>query len=87
VLKAPTMPRKLRAEFYIPPNAKARTVTLFLDGREVAAHTYLGPGAYVLESDTPLQGANAEIRVDQTFRAPGDKRALGMVLKGVGFVR
>ncbi len=30
---------------------------------------------------------SAEIRVDQTFTAPGDKRALGMVLTGVGFVR
>jgi hypothetical protein len=28
-----------------------------------------------------------EIRVDRTFTAPGDQRALGMVLLGVGFVQ
>ena len=85
VLKSPAAPKKLRAEFYIPPNAKAREVTLLLDGREVAKRTYPGPGAYRLETAGSLQGTTAEIRVDQTFTAPGDKRALGMVLTGVGF--
>ena len=87
VLKSPAAPKKLRAEFYIPPNAKAREVTLLLDGREVAKRTYPGPGPYTLETAGPLQGTSAEIRVDQTFTAPGDKRALGMVLTGVGFAR
>ena len=87
VLKRPATPRKLRAEFYIPPNAKAREVTLLLDGREVARRTYPGPGPYVLETAGPLQGTSVEIRVDQTFTAPGDQRALGMVLTGVGFVQ
>ena len=40
VLKSPAVPKKLSAEFYIPPNAPARQVTLLLDGREVATHTY-----------------------------------------------
>lgn len=86
VLKKPAVPKKVRAEFYIPPNAKARHVTLLLDGREVASHTYAGPGPYTLTSAEPLQGTTVEIRVDRTFTAPGDKRALGMVLIGVGFV-
>jgi hypothetical protein len=85
VLKSPAVPRKLRAEFYLPPNATARQVTLLLDGREVAAHNYPGPGAYTLVSDEPLQGTTVEIRVDRTFTAPGDRRALGMVLIAVGF--
>jgi hypothetical protein len=85
VLKSPAVPRKLRAEFYLPPNATARQVTLLLDGREVAARNYPGPGAYTLVSDEPLQGTTVEIRVDRTFTAPGDRRALGMVLIGVGF--
>jgi hypothetical protein len=87
VLKSPAVPRKLRAEFYLPPNARAREVTLLLDGREVASHHYPGPGAYTLLSDEPLQGTTVEIRVDRTFTAPGDRRALGMVLIAVGFVR
>jgi hypothetical protein len=85
VLKSPAAPRKLRAEFYIPPNAKARQVTLLLDGRVVASHTYSGPGGYSLTSAEPLQGTTVEIRVDRTFTAPGDQRALGMVLIAVGF--
>ena len=85
LLKSPAEPKKLRAEFYIPPNAKARQVTLLLDGREVAAHTYPGPGPYTLTSAEPLQGTTVEIRVDRTFTAPGDQRPLGIVLIGVGF--
>jgi hypothetical protein len=85
VLKNPAVPRKLRAEFYLPPNAPARQVTLLLDGREVAARNYPGPGVYTLISGEPLQGTTVEIRVDRTFTAPGDRRALGMVLIAVGF--
>ena len=44
VLKNPAVPKKVSAEFYIPPNAPARQVTLLLDGREVASHTYAGTG-------------------------------------------
>jgi hypothetical protein len=86
ILKSPAVPRKLRAEFYIPPNARARQVTLLLDGREVASHTYPGSGSYTLVSAEPLQGATVEIRVDRTFTAPGDRRPLGMVLIGIGFM-
>jgi hypothetical protein len=86
ILKSPAVPRKLRAEFYIPPNARARQVTLLLDGRAVASHTYAGSGSYTLVSAEPLQGATVEIRVDRTFTAPGDRRPLGMVLIGVGFM-
>ena len=85
VLKSPAVPKKLRAEFYIPPNAPARRVTLLLDGREVASHTYPGPGPYTLTSAEPLQGSTVEVRVDRTFTAPPDQRALGMILIGVGF--
>jgi hypothetical protein len=85
VLKSPATPKKLRAEFYIPPNAPARRVTLLLDGREVASHTYPGPGPYTLTSADALQGSTVEVRVDRTFTAPPDQRALGMILIGVGF--
>lgn len=87
-LKNPTEPMPLRAEFYIPPNAPARRVSLLLDGKEVATRTYPGPGSWSLESK-PVKGesefAMAEIAVDKTFQAPGDTRDLGVVLIGVGF--
>ena len=87
LLKPPAAPSNLRAEFYIPPNAKARQITLLLDGRQVAQRTFPGPGLYTLTSDAAVSGESAEVRVDQTFTAPGDQRALGMVLIGVGFVQ
>ena len=87
ILKTPAVPKRLRAEFYIPPNAKARRVTLLLDGHEVASQTYPGPGPYQIESAATVQGSSVEVRVDQTFSAPGDQRALGMILTGVGFVQ
>lgn len=87
LLKPPAGPRKLRAEFYVPPNARARQITLELDGREVAAKAIPGEGAYTIESAEPLTGTTVEIHVDRTFRAPGDQRDLGVVLLGVGFAK
>jgi len=85
-LKEPAAPKVLRAEIYVPDNAKARQVTLLLDGKEVAARTLPGPGKYTIDSPGVLRGSTVEIRVDQTFRAPGDRRDLGAVLLGVGFM-
>jgi len=87
ILKAPAAPTPLRAEFYIPPNARARRITLLLDGREVASRTCPGPGPYTLATAEPLQGTSVEIRVDRTFTAPGDRRTLGMILTGLGFAQ
>jgi hypothetical protein len=87
ILKTPATPKRLRAEFYIPPNAKARRVTLLLDGREVASQAYAAPGPYTLETGAAMQGSSVEVRVDQTFTAPGDQRQLGMILMGVGFAQ
>jgi len=87
-LKSPTAARPLRAAFTIPALARARRVTLLLDGREVASQTYPAPGAYTLESP-PVRAAGAVaiagIAVDQTFFAPPDSRELGIVLTAVGF--
>jgi hypothetical protein len=85
VLKPPAAPRKLSAEVYVPPNALARRLTLLLDGHELAAKTIPAGGAYTIESAEPVTGSTAELRVDRTFRAPGDQRDLGVVLLGIGF--
>ena len=83
-LKRPAASMPLSVNFYISPTARARRVSLSLDGREVASHTYDAPGAYTLKSG-PVIGSVAAIEVDQTFTAPPDMRELGIVLLGVGF--
>jgi len=87
VLKTPAVPKKLRAEIYVPPNANARHITLLLDGREVASKDFPGNGPFTIESAATLTGSTVEIRVDRTFRASGDQRDLGVVLLGIGFVQ
>jgi hypothetical protein len=87
-LKSPHDPRQLRVVFDLHNGSPPRTVRLLLDGREVASHTYSESGSYTLES-APVQAAGAtatvEIDVDHTFFAPSDARALGIVLRAVGF--
>lgn len=89
LLKSPAAPAPLGITFYIPNNAKARSVWLMLDGKEVTSQSFPGPGKYDLLSQMPLAptsaSATVEIRVDQTFTAPPDIRELGVVLIGVGF--
>jgi hypothetical protein len=89
-LTSPHNPRTLRVVFYLQNASPPRTVRLLLDGREVASGVYSAPGLYTLESP-PVQPAGAtaavEIGVDHTFFAPGDARALGIVLRSVGFAR
>jgi hypothetical protein len=87
-LRNPAEAKPLRATFFITDNARARKVTLLLDGREVASGAYARPGLYTLAS-APVRGSGAialvEIDLDQTFVAPPDTRDLGVVLSGVGF--
>src|SRR5262249_37067250 len=76
----------LSVTFYISPTARARKVSITLDGHEVASQTYDSPGAYTLKSG-PVIGSVVTIEVDQTFTAPPDRRELGIILLGVGFGR
>jgi len=85
-LNPPAEPAPLQAIFTIPDQAAARHVQLILDGHEVAAATYAGPGHYTLSS-APMQGSIAEVIIDHTFHAPPDARNLGIVLEAVGFTR
>jgi hypothetical protein len=89
LLKSPAVPEPLGITFYIPNHAKARSVSLMLDGKEVTTQSFPGPGKYDLLSQMPLAPTSAtatvEISVDQTFTAPPDIRELGVLLIGVGF--
>jgi len=89
LLKNPAGSRGFSVEFYLPPQARARRVKLWLDGKPVAEGNYSKDGLYTLATAAPIRGAGAiaeaEVEVDSTFFAPGDQRPLGVVLLGIGF--
>jgi hypothetical protein len=87
LLKVPPMVASLGVEFFIPPDAPARRMTLLADGKVVAEDTYTKPGAYALKVpfQTGAQQVNVGLQVDATHRVPPDGRALGVVITGVGF--
>jgi hypothetical protein len=88
LLKSPAAPTPLRVDFTIHPQSPARRITLLLDGVKVGEQTYPGPGTYILET-SPVSSAKTvttlTIVVDQTFFGAGDRRELGIVLRGAGF--
>jgi Dolichyl-phosphate-mannose-protein mannosyltransferase len=89
VLKAPSAPIPLAATFTIPAAAPARQISILMDGRAIATHTYPSPGTYTLQSPSVQPAGpsvNIEIQVDRTFAAPPDTRQLGIVLSAAGFI-
>ena len=89
LLKSPSRPLPVEAVFTIPDAAPARRVRLLLDGREIAAQTYTGPGPNVTLRSAPQTPAGptatVTLSVDRTFRVPGDRRELGIVVSAIGF--
>jgi hypothetical protein len=88
LLKPPSAPVRLRADFSIPSNLEGRIVSLELNGRVVATKRMAGPGSGFVESETVTGSgeiARVRISIDRDFRAPGDNRRLGMILSGIGF--
>ncbi len=89
LLKPPAIAAPLEANFYIPEQSPARTVTILADGVEVAHGEYPEPGSYTLVSDRVIAAAGdsvvIEILAGGTFSPPGDQRELGLVLNAAGF--
>ena len=85
-LKSPSTPEPLRVVFAIPEQARARRVRVLLDGREVIARTYAGPGSYTLETIPvrPGRGRGGDPRRPDLFR-PRRRPRVGIVLTGLGF--
>ena len=73
---------------FIPDNAPARRLRLLAGDEVVAEETLPGPGEYTIRSK-PFRPASRYVAValdiDRTFRANGDDRDLGVVLKEIGF--
>jgi hypothetical protein len=91
VLKPPQTAAPLAVTFFISPSASARTVSLLLNGKQVASHTYPAPGSYTLSTSAlpavPAASAEVQIEVDRVLSAPPDTRELGIVLAGAGFTQ
>ncbi len=89
ILRNPPAPKVLKATVYIPDQAPARRLILYLDGSEVATLALSGPGLHTIATAAPLRGTGeavaVAVEVDKTYFAPPDKRELGAVLTVVGF--
>ena len=82
-LKSPGPLAIATVRLYIPDAAPARTVTVSMEGHEVAHQIYSGPGSYTLTTGSAKLAADSAtltIAVDKTFSAPGDQRQLGIIL-------
>jgi len=87
LLKRPERITPLRVAIFIPPQAPARHLKVFVDGRLAAEESFGNPGAYVIAmpgEDGPPQ-VTVTLAVDRTFFAPGDQRKLGVVVTRIGF--
>lgn len=86
LLKRPPTATAIEAKIFIPPQAPARTVKLYIDGKLVHQRKVPGPGAYTLTAP-PAGGdpATLAIEFDQTFSVPPDRRELGAILLSAGF--
>jgi len=87
LLKTPDKVTSVEVVLNIPANASARRVQLLVDGQGVAEDTFPGPGSYKLTAPLQLSSptATVSLTVDKTFNAPGDRRNLGVVVRGIGF--
>ena len=84
LLKPPTIPAPIEVKLYIPDNAPARKITISVDNQKLLEQTLPKPGPYTLTT-RPTSGSSVTIEVDRTFTAPGDSRALGIILNEVAY--
>lgn len=86
LLKSPGSNATLWVRFYIPDQAPGRTIAVKLNDRQVAEHTYAGPGNYEITEPVHLEGdtATVTITIDKSFSIPGDQRQLGLILTEAG---
>lgn len=87
-LVAPAAPVRLAALVFLPAQAPGRVLRLELEGKVVAELAVAGEGAQRIESAVlaPDPGpVTVTLTIDRGFRAAGDSRELGLILRGIGF--
>jgi hypothetical protein len=85
-LKNPGTASRLQVKLYVPDNAPARIVQYGI-GNDIQKEALNGPGAFTFSMPVSLSGGDPVtviIKIDKTFRAPGDGRDLGIILNEVG---
>ena len=87
LLKAPGQARPLEISFYVPDNAPARRLRVSMNGVLTIDREIPRPGVYTVSAPAASISGSVVVAlaVDKTFSVPGDARALGMVVRGVGF--
>jgi hypothetical protein len=86
LLKNPGAPARLQVKLYVPDNAPARSVQFGI-GSDMKTEALPGPGTFTFSTPVSVSGSDPVtviIKVDKTFNAPGDSRALGIILNEVG---
>jgi hypothetical protein len=91
ILKVPPDAKTLSASFWVHPTAAARHASLSANGRVIVEQDLPRADAtYTISGPAPLGSLGAgslavTFAVDKTFSVPGDARALGVDLTGIGF--
>jgi Dolichyl-phosphate-mannose-protein mannosyltransferase len=87
LLKAPVQAGPLEISFYVPDNAPARHLRVSMNGVLTIDKQIPGPGLYTASTSAASVTGSVVVAlaVDKTFSVPGDARALGLVIQGVGF--
>lgn len=86
LLKRPASAQRIEATVFIPPQAPARTIGLYVEGKLLVEQTYATPGRYTIAAPAPDgEQATVTLVVDKTFSVPGDQRQLGVLLLSIGF--
>lgn len=89
LLKSPGGRRRVQAVVFIAETAPVRKLWLELDGGTVHEQTFPAPGRYTVQSvpvETNEGRVSVALKVDKTFRAPGDTRTLGIIVQELGLV-
>jgi hypothetical protein len=87
LLKAPVQARPLEISFYVPDNAPARRLRVSVNGVLTIDREIPRPGVYTVSAPAASISGSVVVAlaVDKTLSVPGDARALGLVIRGVGF--
>ncbi len=84
-LKAPAKPAPVHIDLFIPGASPVRSVKLLADGQELFARNFEKPGPYLIDTP-PTRATSITLQFDKPFSVAGDRRELGVILSGIGYL-